>query len=138
MGLYKVFRRFDPNFARVAAPLNALLKKGCETKLLRAGTDQLRSFELFRNALTQAPIVNLPDPERPYSVDTDTYKYQIGAALFQVDDDGKRHPTGFWRTSLTPAERNYSASERECLAVTWGVQILRLCLKGKHFTVFTD
>ena len=71
-------------------------------------------------------------------MDTDACKNQIGAALFQVGDDGKRHPVEFWSRSLTPAERKYSASEREFLAVIWAVQILRPYLEGRHSTVFTD
>ncbi len=80
----------------------------------------------------------MPDPNKPFSVDTDACQYQIGAALFQEDRESVRPPIGFWSRTIQPAERNYSASERGCLAVIWAVQTLRPYLQGSHFAVFTD
>ena len=118
--------------------MNELLRKDCPKNLPEPSEEQLTAFNLLREALISAPILRLPDPSRPYSVDTDACNHQIGAALFQTDDNGVRHPVGFWSRSLLPAEKNYSASERECLGVVWAVQILRPYLEGKPFVVHTD
>lgn len=56
----------------------------------------------------------------------------------QSGEDEVRHPIGFWSRGLTPAERNYSVVEKECLAVVWAVQILRPYLERSHFDLFTD
>ena len=40
--------------------------------------------------------------------------------------------------SLTLAERNYTATERECLAVVWSIQKFRCYIEGSHFRVITD
>ena len=69
LGLCNVYRRFVPNFARVAAPLNALLRKGCTKVLPPATTEQVTAFELLRGALISAPILRLPDFDKPFSVD---------------------------------------------------------------------
>ncbi len=43
-----------------------------------------------------------------------------------------------WSRTLAPVERNYSASERECLAVVYGITTCRTQLFGEHFVVNTD
>lgn len=40
--------------------------------------------------------------------------------------------------TLNGAEKNYSATELECLAVVWGIQRMRGYLEGYHFTFVTD
>ena len=43
----------------------------------------------------------------------------------------------YWSYSLSDSERNYSATERECLAVVWAVRTLRPYVEGTKFTVRT-
>ena len=84
------------------------------------------------------PILRLLRAERPYSVDTDACNHQVGRALLKTYPDGTRHPIGVWSRSLNPAEKNYSVGEKECLAIVWTVQLLRLYLEGIHFDLYTD
>ena len=80
----------------------------------------------------------LPKHDKPYVIETDASDYQIGCTLLQEGNDGLVHPVGFWSRSLTQAERNYSATEKECLAVVWSVTSLRPYVEGTKFTVRTD
>ena len=137
LGMCNVYRRFVPNFARVAAPLNQLLKKGQGPDLEPFDEAQRGAFELLKQALSEPPVLRLPQKDLPYSVDTDASAYQIGCALMQTYPDGTRHPIGFWSRSLTPAEKNYRTGERECLATLWAVQLLRPYLERTHFDLYT-
>ena len=76
LGFCNVYRRFVPNFARTAAPLNAFRKKGCTTELPPFNEEQSAAFELFKKALLSPPILRLPRADLPYAVDTDACNHQ--------------------------------------------------------------
>ena len=101
LGVCNVYRRFVPNFAQVSVPLNELLKKGAPVELLPLNEHQLRSFNLLKQALKEPPILRLPRPGLPYSVDTDASDYQNGCALLQTHEDGSRYPIGFGLVPLS-------------------------------------
>ena len=76
----------------------------------------------LRDASDNPPVLALPRLGVPLMVDTDASSYQLGAALLQQrqpDDVKTWEPIGFWWKRLTSAECNYSASDREFLAVVW-------------------
>ena len=84
-----VYRRFFPNFARVAAPLNQLLKKRQGPDLELFDEAQRNAFELLKQGLSKPPVLRLPQKDLPYFVDTDASAYQIGCALMQTYPDGR-------------------------------------------------
>ena len=133
-----MYRRFVPHYAKIAHPLYQLLKKGRPVQL--EGFDEAceRAFHKLKDAILAPPVLALPKNDLPYSVDTDASDYQIGAAPFQTHPDSQRKPIAFFSRTLASAERNYSVSEKEFLAVIWAVQTLRPYLYGEHFIVHTD
>lgn len=87
---------------------------------------ELKAFKALKESLTSPPVLTLPDPDLPYSVGSDASTTKIGAALFhEFEVDGVCHPIEFWTRALSETERNYSATERECLGVIRAVQVLR-------------
>ncbi len=107
-----MYRRFIPNFARVAAPLTELLKKEVGPPVPQFSEGQLAAFGLLKKALVSPPVLRLPRQCRLYSVDTDVCDHKNGCVLFQTHEDGKRCPVGFWSRQLHPAEKTYSAARK--------------------------
>ncbi|CDF40870.1 unnamed protein product [Chondrus crispus] len=138
LGLCNVYRRFVPHYAKIAHPLNQLLTKEQSVQLEGFDEPCEKAFHKLKDAILAPPVLALPKKDLPYSVDTDASDYQIGAALFQTHPDAQRKPIGFFSRTLAAAERNYSVSEKECLAVIWAIQTLRPYLYGEHFIVHTD
>ena len=134
LGMASWYRRFVQDFSRVVAPLTKLLRKNYRWKW---DTEQEGAFQELKRCLTESPILVCPDFERPFNLQTDASDYGLGVALTQ-EVDGQDRAIAYASRTLTPAEKNYSVTEKECLAIVWGIEKMRPYLEGYHFTVTTD
>lgn len=134
VGTFSWYRRFVPGFSSLAAPITALLKK---SRKFEWSSECEASFIKLKEYLVGAPILSCPDYSLPFVVQTDASGYGIGAVLTQPRPEGDA-VVCFLSRSLSKQERNYSTTERECLAVLWAIEKLRCYLEGIPFTVVTD
>ena len=96
------------------------------------------AFDSLKRALGSAPILGFPDFTRPFIVDTDASNYGLGAVLSQIDPEtGERH-IHFASRTLNRAERRYSTTRKELLAVVWALKTFRPHLLGVRFLLRTD
>jgi hypothetical protein len=116
IGMCNVYRRCVQGFARIAAPLTGVLKKGQPERFM-LNTAQQNSFKPLRDALIQPPFLTLPNAGSSHTLDVDACDYQICACLLKQQEDGKLLPCGYYSRTLKGAERNYSTPEKECLAI---------------------
>lgn len=138
LGTATWYRRFVPSFSTIAGPLNKLTssKKGGPPFVWSAEADA--AFKKLKECLVTAPVLSCPDYDKPFEVHTDASNYGVGAMLTQ-NIDGKEHPIAYMSKSLSAAERNYSITERETLAVVIALEHWRCYVEnGKPFTVYTD
>jgi len=100
------------------------------TKLTKKGenfnwtVEQQNSFQLLKEKLTTAPILNYPDFQQEFVVTTDTSDYAIGAMLSQ-GPAGQDRPITYASRILCKAEQNYNTTEKELLAIVWAVKYFR-------------
>lgn len=134
LGLASWYRRFVPNFSTVVTPLTSLLKKG---KKWHWDEDQKRAFEEVKNKLISAPILTCPDFSRPFVLQTDASTSGLGAILSQEYPEGEK-AIAYASRGLTAAEKKFSTTEQECLAVLWAIEKFRPYLEGMKFCVVTD
>ncbi|XP_063847238.1 uncharacterized protein LOC135092552 [Scylla paramamosain] len=136
LGLAGYYRRFVPNFAAVALPLYELVKKRAPNKV-EWGPHEDRSFKALKSLLCKDPILQLPDPTKPFVHRTDASCEGLGAVLLQ-EKDGDIFPVAYHSRKLKPAEKNYSTVERELLAVVDGIKKFYFYLYGDEFVLQTD
>ena len=79
-----------------------------------------------------------PDWDKPFILQTDAFATGLGYVLSQINADGEEQPIAFGSKKLLPREINYSAIEREVLAIVKGIQHFRTYLEGTSFKIETD
>ena len=113
LGMCGWYSRFDEKFSEDKAPLCHLLKKGVQWHW---NPEQESAFERIKRHLTNAPVLVRPDVNKPFSLRVDASDYALGGVLTQ-EIDGKHHPVLFLNRLMTAAERKWTTTEKECLAV---------------------
>lgn len=134
LGVASWYRRFVPEFAVTSYPLTVLLRKGKHWKWTE---DQQTAFEILKMRLTNAPVLACPDFTKPFTLQTDASDVGLGAVLTQIVDNHE-HVIAYASRHLNEAEKNYTTTEKECLAIIWGIRKMRCYLEGYHFSVITD
>ena len=125
LGMCNVYRRFVPNFASIASLLNAKTSKKQPYHIGPLSDKEFESFCELKRLFMNLPILGLPLLGYRYTLDIDACDKQVGCTLPQDQPNGDRFPIGCWSRALTPAEKNYSTTERECLAVVWAILTLK-------------
>ena len=134
LGLANYYRRFVKDFAKIAAPLNKLLRKDQKFDWTTACEE---AFKALKGALTSAPILAFPDFKEPFHLFTDASNEGIGATLGQIQN-GKEVAIAYAGRDLNAAERNYSTTERETLGLIFGIRKFEPYLHGRRFILHTD
>lgn len=129
------YRKFVKGFAKVAGPLNDLLKKD---NPFIWGKEQEDSFKELKKLLISYPILQQPDFSRTFILHTDASGHALGAVLAQKDDEDNEYACAYASRTLKGAEMHYGITEKECLGVIWAVRQFRIYLYGTKFCIVTD
>lgn len=135
LGLSGYYRKFVKNYAKHADPLIKLTRS--EEKFIWTNNQQA-AFDKLKAKLIKAPILAYPDFNRPFTLFTDASSIGLGAVLSQTFDDNKERVIAYWSETLTPGQRNWSATERESLAMLHAVKNFRYFLLGRKFQLVVD
>lgn len=135
LGLTGWYRRFIRNFSSETFAITEILK--CKKKFQWSDEAQL-AFEKIKHLLTTAPILTNPDFTKKFFLQCDASDYGIGAVLFQLDNEGNERPIAYMSKKLNSAQKNYSVTERECLAAVEAIKRFRCYLELQEFEVITD
>jgi len=136
LGFAGYYRRHVPGFSTIALPLTDLTKKAAPNRV--EWTDECEiAFQHLKRALTTESILRLPNLERDFVLRTDASEAGLGAVLLQ-EHEGVLHPVAYASRKLNSAERNYTVTEKEYLAVIFGISKYERYLYGRRFTLQVD
>jgi transposase InsO family protein len=134
LGLTSYFRKFVPNYARVARPLYQGVD---EEKGLTQ--EQRDAFLILKTALVNPPTLAHPRPNDPFVLEADACEKGLGAVLLQKDEStGKLRPVEYASRLIRAHEMKWPIREKEALSIVWACGVFRLWLTQQEFVIRTD
>ena len=95
LGFANYFRRFIDQYSSISAPLEETTGKYSHFQWTAARQE---SFDSIKSALVNAPVLQLPDIEKPFRVETDASDFVLAGVLLQpeiLDSDSCWHPVAY-------------------------------------------
>jgi len=114
LGLSNFYRHFIKDYAIMARPLTDLT---CKDVVFHFGDKEHAVFEALKAAFTCAPVLQYPDQDHEFLLETDASEFAIGGVISVKCEDGEFRPVAYMSHSMTPPECNYPIHNKEMLAI---------------------
>jgi hypothetical protein len=95
------------------------------------------AFAELKRLVSTTPVLRGPNWKFPFHISTDASDIAIGVVLGQ-EEDKKPYAIYFISKNLTPAELNYTVTEKEFLAVIHAINKFRHYITGYPVILYTD
>ena len=128
------YRKFIPRFADISRVLTHLTKKDVEFKW----TPECENcFQILKEFLQQAPILQYLDPQASYTLYTDASKYAYAGVLTQ-HSNGTDHPITYVSGLFHGSQLNWATLTKEAYAIYMSVKKLSFYINTAKITVKSD
>ena len=95
--------------------------KDKKSEHINLSPEALEAFDRLKAACLQAPILDFPDFNKPFLLETDASGRGLGAVLSQKQADGWYHPIAYASHVMNETEQRYHSNKQEFLALKWAV-----------------
>ena len=136
LGLLSYYRKYVQTFADQSSILTSATSKMAPRKVIWT-PGMLDAYKSLVSKLCNFCLLTIPLPTDTYTQHTDASLLGLGAVL-NVSRDGKEKLVAFFSRQLRCAEKRYSATELEVLAVVAAVDHFLPYLYGRSFQVIMD
>lgn len=127
--------RFLPNLTTTTFPLRDLLKKNVAFDW----SDRHRqAFAKLKEQVSETKALGYFDIKDRTRVVTDASGVGLGAVLIQFNAENVPRVIYYASKSLSDCEKRFSTTEKEALALVWGVERFKMYLLGVEFELETD
>ena len=138
LGICAFYHRFVPHASGIMASLTRLKNISRQKEFDEAWLPEHdEAFADVEAAIDTVALLVHPQPDAPTEIWCDASNIAVGAVLIQLQN-GIWKPLSSWSRQLNNAQRNYSATARELLAVSYAVDKFRSYLEGQPIVVRTD
>ena len=80
-------------------------------------------------------MLHHPQREGKFVIYSDASDYAVGSVLYQQDTTGEHRVIAYASRVFKGAERHYSTSEKEILAIVYALRQFRYYIYGTHFEI---
>ena len=94
-------------------------------------------FQILKEFLQQAPILQYPDPQASYTLCTDSSKYAYAGVLTQ-HSNGTDHPITYVSGLFSGSQLNWATLTKEAYAIYMSVKKLSFYIDTAKITVKSD
>jgi hypothetical protein len=123
------------NYDKITEPFGELLEKDVK---FHWSDECEKAFEFLKNALTNPPVLILPDFSNPFKITIDASISHLGFQISQIDNNGQEHSVAYGSRSTHQHERNYGITELELLTLIYCLKQYRTFFVNNKFQVVTD
>ncbi|MBW0468834.1 hypothetical protein O181_008549 [Austropuccinia psidii MF-1] len=120
---FLVFPSYHRQHLKEFATIAKSLYRICDQQTVFEMTqERIKAYEKIRKALTEAPLLLIPDWNICFKLYIDACGDELGAALHQVqiiDDKPTEGQVCYISRQIKPIEARYGASQMECLCLVW-------------------
>ena len=81
----------------------------------------IEALHTIKESMVQEAMLHIPDPSKPYELETDASEYAVGAVLYQHDRHGELRLVAFFSRKMqgrgNQGQRRWSVQESETYAL---------------------
>jgi hypothetical protein len=143
LGMVQYYCDLWARLSDMLAPLASLVGECGQTKTTKAkGTKKVpwhwdevhqRAFDHLKATIAKNVVLAYPDYSKVFEIYTDASSKQLGAVITQDN-----RPIEFFSWKLSDAQRKYSVTKIELLAIVGTLKEFNGMLRGQNIKVFTD
>ena len=122
------YRKFIPNFADLARPIMEL--GSIHPKQFKWTDTHELCFRTLISHICKNSVLHLPDPTKPYYVQTDASQYAGAGRVYQKSDAGDERILACVSRTFTKTERAYSTIKKEVLALLYTLKTMDFFLQS--------
>ena len=114
LSLSNFYRCFIKDYAIISPPLVDLT---CKDIIFNFGEKEKASFKALKAAFTTALVLQYPDQDHEFCLETNASEFAIRGVISVKCDDGEFRPVTYMSHSMTPPKQNYPIHNKEMLAI---------------------